>query len=469
MVFTGMHDSNEELTMNRLASPAAQVNRLQQEAARTHRIVIVGGGAGGLQLATRLGDATRRSGQAAVTLVDRAATHLWKPLLHEVAAGSMDANAHQLEYAAQGRWHHFEFQQGELKGLDRVRKTITVAALDDPEIGEILPQREIPYDTLVLAIGSATHFFGTPGADEHALALDSVEQAERFRRRLLATCVRAQSQLRHDAQARPHIDIAIIGGGATGVELAAELRNTAQVLRSYGVHKLDPQRDIGITIIEAGPRILAALPEKIAAHTTALLKGLNIQVKSNEKVVRVESEWILMASGKVLPADLTVWAGGIRVPAVLSDVGLPTNKLGQVIVSQSLQTIIDPDIFAFGDCASCPWPDKGKTVPPRAQAAHQQARFLYHALQRRLKGQPLRAFEYHDYGSLVSLGHFDTVGNLMGKVVGKSLWVGGKLARLLYLSLYRQHLKELHGFMRMSIDTVGHWLRRKTEPRIKLH
>lgn len=433
---------------------------------RLHRIVIVGGGAGGLQLATRLGDEMQRTGLADIVLIDKWATHLWKPLLHEVAAGSMDASAHQLEYAAQARWHHFEFQQGELIGLDRERKVITLSSVEDSEVGEVLPERQIGYDTLVLAIGSVTNFFGTPGADEYALALDSVEEAERFRRRLIATCIRVQSHVRE----RPrHIDIVIIGGGATGVELSAELRSTAQILRSYGVHRLDPYKDIRITIVEAGPRILGPLPEKLAQHTADLLAGLNIQIIANEKVTLIEKNRVLTASGKSLPADITLWAGGIKIPQVLSEIGLPTNKLGQVIVSQTLQTIVDPNIFAFGDNASCPWPGKGMAVPPRAQAAHQQAKFLYHALQRRLKGKPLGIFEYHDYGSLVSLGRFDTVGNLMGKVTGKSLWVGGKLARLLYLSLYRQHLKELHGYIRMTLDTVGHWLRRKTEPRIKLH
>lgn len=452
--------------MNIVTERHAAPQKERRAKPRPHRIVIVGGGAGGLQLATRLGDDMHRSGRAEVMLVDKSPTHLWKPLLHEVAAGSMDANAHQLEYAAQARWHHFEFQQGELIGLDRERKVITLSAVDDSEVGEILPQRQIGYDTLVLAIGSATNFFNTPGAEEYALALDSVEEAERFRRRLIATCIRVQSHVREHPR---HIDIVIIGGGATGVELSAELRSTAHILRSYGVHRLDPRRDVRITIIEAGPRILAPLPEKLALHTAQLLADLDIQIIANEKVTQVEADKVTTASGKVLPADMTVWAGGIRIPKVLDEVGLPTNKLGQVIVSQSLQTIVDPNIFAFGDCASCPWPEKGQAVPPRAQAAHQQAKFLYRALQRRLEGRAPGLFEYHDYGSLVSLGRFDTVGNLMGKVTGRSVWVGGKLARLIYLSLYRQHLKELHGFIRMAIDTVGHWLRRKTEPRIKLH
>jgi NADH dehydrogenase len=435
-----------------------------------HSIVIIGGGAGGIQLATRLGDKLGKSRKARVILVDRAATHLWKPLLHEVAAGSMDANAHQLEYAAQARWHHFEFQQGSLIGLDRAGQTVTISAVTDEDGVEILPQREVDYDTLVLAIGSETNFFGVPGAAEHAIALDAVSQAERFRRRMIAACMRAQSRLAQvERRGQPPVSIVIIGAGATGVELSAELRGTARVLGAYGLHQLDPLRDISITLIEAGPRILGPLPERIADETAALLQDMNIGILTSERVTEVQPQSVHTASGKILPADLTVWAGGIQVPKVLAEVGLPTNRLGQVLVSQTLQTTIDPDIFAFGDCASCPWPEKSTTVPPRAQAAHQQAGLLYRSLQRRLEGKSLPVFHYRDRGSLVSLGRYDAVGNLMGKLIGSTLFVEGKLARALYVSLYRQHVMALHGFVRMVFDTVAQWLRRKTSPRVKLH
>lgn len=436
-----------------------------------HRIVIIGGGAGGLELATQLGNRLCKKTQAQVVLVDRAATHLWKPLLHEIAAGSMDANVHQLEYAVQARWHHFEFQQGELIDLERTRKVVWVSAVLDDEDVEILPQRELVYDTLILAIGSETNYFGVPGAAENSIAVDTVAQAERFRRRLLAACMRARNRpdRQISRQQRPQVNIVIIGGGATGVELAAELRNTAQVLGAYGLHHLDPRRDIRITIVEAGPRILGPLPQRIANETIALLEKLDIAVLSGEKVTQVQKHAVLTATGKYLPADLTVWAGGIQVPKVLADIGLPVNKSGQVIVSQTLQTIFDPDIFAFGDCASCSWPGMGKSVPPRAQAAHQEARFLYHAMRRRLAGKSLPVFQYRDHGSLISLGRFDTVGNLMGRFIGRSVLVEGALARLLYVSLYRQHLISLHGFMRTLLDTLAQWLRRKTAPRVKLH
>lgn len=437
-----------------------------------HRIVIVGGGAGGLELATKLGNKIGKRGGASIVLVDRSPSHLWKPLLHEVAAGSMDANTHQTDYVAQARWHYFEFQQGELCGLDRANKLISVAAVTDEEGEEILPARSLPYDTLVLAIGSMTNFFGVPGAEEHAISLDAVSEAENFRRRLIYACMRAQGKLDKAPGVpgeRPRVDVVIIGAGATGVELSAELRNTAEFFGAYGLHQLDGQRDIHLSIVEAGPRILGPLPERVATETAILLEKMNIQVMTNERVTQIEPNAVLTASGKNLRADLIVWAAGIKVAPVLAEIGLPVNRLGQVPVLQTLQTEIDPDIFAIGDCASCAWPEQNTMVPPRAQAAHQQADAVFKAIHCRLAGKPVKDFRFTDHGSLISLGRFNTVGNLMGKLTGSTMLVEGLLARLLYVSLYRAHLMAVHGLMRMVLDTLAQWLRGKTVPRIKLH
>ncbi|MES2356663.1 MAG: NAD(P)/FAD-dependent oxidoreductase [Pseudomonadota bacterium] len=441
-----------------------------QSQSKLHRIVIVGGGAGGLELATQLGNKEHKEGRADIVLVDRSATHIWKPLLHEVAAGTMDEDTHELEYVAQARWHHFEFQQGELIGLDRARHVITISAVFDEDGMEILPRREITYDTLVLAIGSEANFFDIPGAKEHAIAIDTAAEAEHFRRRWLAICIRANSDLsQKKSTAAARIDIVIIGGGATGVELAAELRSAAEVLNAYGLRHLNPRRDIRITIVEAGPRILAGVQERVADNTVKLLCDLDVEILVNERVTRVDKNAVFTASGKKLLADLTVWTAGIRVSKVLADIGLPSNKLGQVPVLQTLQTEVDQDIFAFGDCASCPWPEKGTVTPPRAQVAQQQAKFLYHALRKRLAKKPLPLFEFHDHGSLISLGRFDAVGNLMGKLIGKALLIEGTLARVLYVWLYRRHLMALHGFLRMLANWMAQWLRRRTSPRVKLH
>jgi NADH dehydrogenase len=433
-----------------------------------HRIVIVGGGAGGLELATRLGDTLGRRKRASVTLIDRARTHLWKPLLHEVAAGSMDLDDHELDYLAQARWHHFRFQLGSMDGLDRGRRVVLVAPTFDEEGRELIPRREIPYDTLVIAVGSLTNDFGTPGAREHAISLDTPEQAELFHRRLINACIRANAQT---GPLRPEqLHVAIIGAGATGVELAAELHKTTRELVAYGFDRIDPERHVKFTVIEAAPRVLPALPERLSRAAEGLLRDLKVEVLTGERVTEVAADGVKTASGRKIFAELTVWAAGIKAPDFLKDIGgLETNRLNQLVVKQTLETTRDPDVFAIGDCASCPWPGKEHPVPPRAQAAHQQASHLVRMFPRRLDGKPLKPYVYRDFGSLVSLGEYSTVGNLMGALLGGSLFVEGVFARLMYVSLYRMHLYALHGLAKVVLDTLGRWITRRTEPRIKLH
>jgi NADH dehydrogenase len=421
--------------------------------------VVVGGGAGGLELATRLGDKYGKRSRARVTLVDRSRTHLWKPLLHEVAAGSMDMHQHQLDYLAQARWHNFTFVLGALAGLDRAAKEVVVAPVKDDEGQVILPGRRVPYDKLVIAIGCESNDFNTPGVREHAFTLDNAWQAHLFHRRLVNACFHAN--FANDGRV---LDIAIVGAGATGVELAAELHNTVRVLAAYGLENFDPARQIRLSIVEAGPRILPGLPDHIAEGTLGVLKDLGVAVYTGDKAVEVSAQGVRTASGKLVRGDFTVWAAGIRCPEVLKDLGgLESNRLNQLVVKPTLQTTRDDDIYAIGDCAAAPWIE-GRTVPPRAQAAHQQSSHLVTTL---LKSpQPYR---YRDFGSLVSLGHYDTIGQLMGFVASEKFRVEGYLAKLFYISLYRQHLWALHGFWRMALDTLARMIRRQVEPKVKLH
>jgi NADH dehydrogenase len=434
-----------------------------------HRIVIVGGGAGGLELATRLGDRLGRKRRARVTLVDCSRTHLWKPLLHEVAAGSMDLYEHDLSYLAQARWHHFEFQLGRMDGLERARRAILIGPTRDESTGEeLIPRREIFYDTLVIAVGSTTNDFGTPGAREHAISLDTPEQAERFHRKLVNACIRA------NAQAEPlrpeQLNVGIIGAGATGVELAAELHKTTRELVAYGFDKIDPERDIRMTIIEAAPRILPALPERVALAAQELLRELHVEVLTGERVTEVRDNAVLTSSGRIIPVELTVWAAGIKAPEFLRQIdGLESNRQNQLVVQPTLQTTRDENVFAMGDCACCPWPRHAQCVPARAQAAHQQATHLVRNIERRIDGKTLEPYVYRDFGSLVSLGEYSTVGSLMGKLIGGGLFVEGVFARIMYVSLYRMHLYALHGVAKVLFDVLGRLFTRRTEPRVKLH
>ncbi|HWQ38200.1 MAG TPA: NAD(P)/FAD-dependent oxidoreductase [Burkholderiales bacterium] len=433
-----------------------------------HHLVIVGGGAGGLELATRLGDRLGRRKKANVILIDRSRTHLWKPLLHQVAAGSMDLNDHELDYLAQARWHHFRFQLGEMIGLDRSRKEVKLAPIVDETGAEVIPARSVRYDTLVMAVGSHTNDFGTPGAARHAISLDTAEQATLFYSRLLNACLRANTQ--NEPLKPGQLQVAIIGAGATGVELAAELHNTIRELVSFGLDRIDPERDIKLTIIEAAPRILPALPERLSEATLKLLHKLRVEVLTGERVTEVSAQGVRTAGGRFVPAELVVWAAGIKAPDFLKGLdGLETNRLNQLVVHQNLQTTRDPDVFAMGDCASCPWPGKPVPVPPRAQAAHQQASHLARWLPAHLQGQSVPPWTYRDFGSLVSLGKYSTVGSLMGAITRGSLMIEGLFARLMYISLYKMHEYALHGLAKVVLDTLARLITRRTQPHVKLH
>src|SRR6478672_9547198 len=383
----------------------------------THRVVIVGGGAGGLELATKLGDTLGRRRQAEITLVEHARTHFWKPHLHELAAGSMDVRVYETDYLAQSHWHCFRYRIGEMRGLDRKRRAVEVAPFVDEDGDRVTASRIIEYDTLVIAVGSRTNDFGTPGAREFAIALDDPAEAGRFHRRLVNAYIRAHTQaesLRPD-----QLQVAIIGAGATGVELAAELHNTTRTLVSYGLDRIDPERDMRLIVIEAADRILPALPKRLSDAASKLLEAMHISVRTSARVAEVLSDGARLAGSAA--AKPQAWTGHLV------------------------------------------------TVPPRAQAAHQQASHMVRQMRRRLQGKPLLPWRYRDFGSLVSRGEFSTVGNLMGTLTGGNLWLEGWFARMMYLSLYKLHELALHGFWKTALDTVARLITRRTEPHVKLH
>lgn len=433
-----------------------------------HHVVIVGGGAGGLELATKLGDSLGRKGKAAITLIDRTRTHVWKPLLHEIAAGSMNPEKHELEYMAQAHWHHFRYRLGSMDGIDRAKKEVYVTPFYDEDGVEVIPRRVFKYDTLIIAIGSTTNDFGIAGAREYSIALDTQDQAERFHRRLHNALVRAQTQV--EPVQPGQLEVVIVGAGATGVELAAELHNTTRELTAYGLDKIDPDKDIKISLIEASERVLPALPPRLSHAVETELKKLRVHLYTGERVTEVTEKGVYTHSGRFIPSELVVWAAGIKAPDLLSDLdGLEANRINQLVVNLTLQTTLDENIFAFGDCAACPWPGHDETVPPRAQAAHQQAALLVKSIKRKLAGKPLLEYIYRDYGSLVNLGRYSTVGNLMGVVAGGSMFIEGLFARFMYNSLYKMHQMTLHGFLEVFLQTLARIITRRTEAQVKLH
>ncbi|MGR7442432.1 NAD(P)/FAD-dependent oxidoreductase [Klebsiella aerogenes] len=427
-------------------------------------IVIVGGGAGGLELATQLGRKLGRRGKANITLVDRSQSHLWKPLLHEVATGSLDEGVDALSFLAHASKHHFSFQHGSVMDIDRQNKTITIAALRD-EQGEVLvPERKLCWDTLVMALGSTSNDFNTPGVKEHCIFLDSSEQAKVFHQQMLNQFLRYSA----DPQTSGKVNISIVGGGATGVELSAELHNAVKELRSYGYKDLTNEA-LNVSLIEAGDGILPALPKRISSAVHEKLTQLGVNVMTNTMITGVEEGGLHTKDGQFIEASLIVWAAGIKAPDFMKDIaGLETNRINQLVVTPTLQTTRDADIFAFGDCAACPR-QEGGFIPPRGQAAHQMALFTADNIIARMKGHKLKSFSYRDRGSLVSLSGYTTFGSIMGHLPIGPMMVEGRIARMVYDSLYRMHQVTLHGYLKTGLMMLSGGINRIIRPRLKLH
>ncbi len=391
------------------------------------QIVVVGGGAGGLELVTRLGAKYGRQHHD-ILLVERNLTHIWKPLLHEVAAGSLDANLDEVGYRSHCHRWGYRFFYGAMETIDRTARQIVVAPLIDEDGRELIGRHRTGYDYLVIATGSITNDFGTPGVVQNCLFLDDRTQADRFRNKLLNQCLRASRALSENPQADAFVRVAIVGAGATGVELAAELYNAASALRYYGLEVFDESR-LKVTLIEAGARILPALPQRLADAARSELEALGVRILTSTRVTSVTPEWIQTQDGESIAADLKIWAAGVRGADNLRNIGdLETTPSCQLVVRPTLQTTRDDRIFALGDCCYCLLPGSDRPVPPRAQAAHQMAATVFDNIGRLMRGKPLRAYVYTDRGSLVSLSRYSTVGSLMGNLVGGRMAIEGRLA-----------------------------------------
>ncbi len=436
---------------------------MDQEVGSDKTIVIVGGGAGGLELATRLGNALGRKRLAKIVLIDANPTHLWKPRLHEVAAGALNPYVDELSYVAHGCQHHFQFILGKMDGLERDKRCVTLAAVTEGDT-EILPRRTVAYDTLVIALGSETNDFGTPGARQHCIFLDQRRAAESLRRQLLNAYWRAGDH----ADGRRALAIVIVGAGATGIELAAELHHSARELNRYGFKGIAPQ-NVSITVVEAATRVMPALAKTSSTAIRKQLQRLNIHVLTGELITEVRRDHLLTQSGKTLRADIKVWSAGVKAPALLATLdGLETNGIHQLVVTPTLQTTRDANIYAMGDCAQCIPEGAEQPVPPRAQAASQQAALLAKSLRRRVRAQPALAFAYRDRGSLVSLSKASSVGQIMGNLSG-SVTFEGRLARWFYIALYRFHQVVLFGYLKTAFLIIRDRINRRMGPTMKLH
>lgn len=427
-------------------------------------IVIVGGGAGGMEIATKLGRKLGKKGKARVTLIDCAESHVWKPLLHEVATGALDIGIDALSYRSHAANHGYHFQQGAMTNVDRDNKQVILAPIMDDSGDELLPARRISYDYLVIAIGSIANDFNIPGVREHCVFLDSTEQAMQIRSMLLNKFMRYASH----HQLNEKIKISVVGAGATGVEMSAEMHHAVDQLSGFG-YKIDSSL-LEITLVEADERILPKVEKReISDSVGKELTAIGVNVLTNTRISEVTPEGLHTTEGQQIPADMVIWSTGVKAPDFLNEIGgLESNQINQVMVKQNMQTTRDPHIFAIGDCAACPQED-GSWVPPRGQSARQMALMTADNISLMLEDKsPCHEYVYKDLGSLVNLSKFHTVGNLMS-FIGGGVLVEGKIARFVYTSLYRRHLIELHGVFKGTLLMFAKGISRIIHPHLKLH
>ncbi|MGF1724820.1 NAD(P)/FAD-dependent oxidoreductase [Photobacterium nomapromontoriensis] len=391
------------------------------------KIIVVGGGAAGLELVTRLGRSLGRREEHTITLVEPSSHHYWKPRLHEIAAGTFDNELDAVSYLQHSACNGYRYVQAAMTGLDRETKTLTLNHVTNGS-------ETLDYDYLVMAVGAVSNDFKTPGVSDHCLFLDSAAQAQS-----------AWQQINPLLRAEGEHHLSIVGAGATGVELAAELAKVSAQLQRY-----HHGAKLAITLIEASDRVLPVSPECMSEKVQRKLEKQGVTVLTNTRIQRAEAGRLVTADDGVIAAELQIWAAGIKCADWLTKLdGLETNRINQLKVEATLQSTIDSRIFVLGDSAECPQPD-GSFVPPRAQAANQAAGHLARQFKRLLKGKALQPFIFNDGGMVVALGHDYAVGALMHD----KLVLRGRLVRNLYDTIFRLHQRIIFGWGRVSALVV---------------
>ena len=409
------------------------------QSAAPHRVVIVGGGFGGLYATRELS----RSTAVEVTLVDRRNFHLFQPLLYQVATGAL----------APG-----EIAQP-LRSIFRKRMNVTVL-LGEAVSVDVKARRivlsdggPIDFDTLIVATGAQFSYFGHDDWARFAPGLKSIDDATDIRRRILIAFEAAEREADPGRRAE-WMTFVVVGGGPTGVELAGALGEIANDTLKRDFRAINPS-DARILLVEAMDRVLPTYPEDRSASARRQLEHLGVTVRTKTPVVGIDDRSV---EGKIdggterIPARTVLWAAGVRVTsfahAVAEATGAPTDKAGRIVVGPDLTVPGHPEIFVIGDAAVQPWKE-GKPVPGVAQGAIQPGRYAGKTILRRLRGEPTPPFRYRDLGDVAVIGRLAGVTNIPW--LGPLGRTGGFLAWLLWLGI---HISYLIGFANRVVVTV---------------
>ncbi len=401
------------------------MTRTQREIQREHgiapgtrarpRVVIVGGGFGGLSAAKAL-----RRADVEVMLLDQDGYNTFQPLLYQVATGGL--NPGDVTYALRAfaaRHRNVRFQRRTVTGLDLARKHVLV------EDGEAFG-----YDYLILCPGVSANYFGVPGAQENSMVMYTRSGAIAVRDQIMA-------DLESAAQGRPGAPepvAVIVGGGATGVEMAgalAELRNVGVPL-AYPELRTDQVR---VVLVEMSPQVLGPFAQSLREYAAEALRERGVELRLDTTVREVGKDYVIVGDGEKIPSAVTVWASGVSAAPVVGRWGLPTGHGGRILVNDDLQVEGHPGVFAVGDAALIPDSPLPQLAPPAMQAGQHTAR----QIQRLIAGQPTERFHYRDRGTMATIGRSDAVVQLpLGiKMKGLPAWLAWVVLHIMELVGYR--------------------------------
>jgi NADH dehydrogenase len=380
--------------------------------------MVLGAGFGGLAAAVRLGK--ERTG-ARVTLVSRRNFHLFTPLLYQIATGLVDPDHIAQSIRPQATKHGFTFVEGEVFHIDlgaRVVKT-TLGSLT----------RDYSYDYLVIALGSENNEFGIQGVSEHAISLKTLQDGENIHNRIIESLERAVL-VQEEAEKRKILTFVIIGGGATGAELAGSVRDFVRfMLKDYPGLK---QEEVSVVVVEAMKNLLPGLSNYLSEETYEILQKRGIEVKLNSKVVEIPEQGVLLEGGEIIRTRNVFWTAGIKPPTLLQTLDVEKEK-GRIKVDEFLRVISHPEVFAIGDLASITDVRTGGKVPATAQAAVQEGAWVGKSLSFTMGGKDPPPFTYKDKGYMLSLGRH--VGIAETRHVRVSGFLGWLLWRVIHIRL----------------------------------
>jgi len=393
------------------------------------RIVILGAGFGGIY--TYLGLAKKaREQNLHITIVNRTNYFLFTPLLHEVATGGL--NAHNVVEPIRKiiRKHRIDLCQAEVKNINLNTKIVTTS------LGEI------PYDYLAITLGATTNFYNVPGADKYALVLKDLKDAVSLRNRFI-DAFEIGSRLPSGDERKKLLTFAVVGGGATGVELATEMSELflETFIRYYGDRINCNNGEVAIHLIHSGKELLERFPQKLRGHALKAIKQKGIELHLNTSVTEVTKEGITLSDGSVINTAHTIWTAGVKpnVPKFIGKIALHAS--GRIETNTTFKAVGTDNIFAIGDVAAVP-DSVGSPIPMFAQAARQEGTALAKNLLRAISNVKLEPFRYKPKGNLVSLGQWDAVGDIWGiPISGPIAWYIWRTVYLFNFASWAKRIK----------------------------